>query len=76
MAYVQTGRAASDADPTFFTRDTSEQIMLLPPASLDLAFDDGLLDSVRAVWRKLMGEGVDDTEFLSFQENADIGEED
>ncbi|KAL6710670.1 Rab proteins geranylgeranyltransferase component A [Coniothyrium glycines] len=37
-----------------------------PPPSLDLAFDDAVLDNVRDVWQRIVGE--DSGEFLVFQD--------
>ena len=74
MSYVQKGRASSATKASSFTQDVSGHVMNFFPASLDLAYDDALLDSVRAVWRKIMGVEADDADFMQFQERGDIGE--
>ena len=76
MSYVQEGRASCPTKASSFTQDVSGHVMTFSPASLDLAFDDALLDSVRAVWKKIMGVEADDADFMQFQERADIGEVD
>lgn len=48
-----------------------------PPPSLDLTFDDGLLDAVRSVWAKVMGGQVSDEEFMKFEDrNEEIDDDD
>lgn len=44
----------------------SEHALSVPPSSMDLAFDDTILDNVKSVWRKIVGEGGG--EFLVFQD--------
>jgi hypothetical protein len=51
-------------------------VLTFPPASLDLSFDDALVDSVRAVWRKIMDAEFDDGGFLRFEERENIGDSD
>ena len=70
MSYVQHGTPAFANTSKLFAEDDSGQVMTFPPASLELAFDDGLLDSVRGVWGKIMGSDGDDGDFMQFQENG------
>ena len=51
-----------------------ERFLKLPSPSTDLVFDDGVLDSVRWAWQKIIGEEVDSDEFLVFLERE--GQED
>ena len=76
MSYFQEGRASSDANIPPLIQGMSGQIMIFPPASSDLAFGDALLDSVRAVWRNIMGVEAHDDEFLRFSERVDVGDDD
>lgn len=76
MSYVQRGRASSDTISKPFAQDKSGRVLTFPPASLDLAFDDALVDSVRAVWRKTMDAEADDADFLRFEERQNIGDSD
>jgi Rab proteins geranylgeranyltransferase component A len=75
MAYIEKGRAPSITASAPFALDRSGQIMSFPPKSQDLAFDDALVDSVKAVWRKVMGAAADDTDFLRFEERENIGDD-
>lgn len=44
----------------------TQNVIRFPPPSMDLAFDDTILDNVKDVWQKIMGEGSG--EFLVFQD--------
>lgn len=44
----------------------NEHILRFPPPSMDLAFDDEILDNVKEMWQRIAGEG--DGEFLVFQD--------
>jgi Rab proteins geranylgeranyltransferase component A len=76
MSYVQHGRASSDTISKSFAQDKSGRVLAFPPASLDLSFDDALVDSVRAVWRKIMDAEADDADFLRLEEREIIGDSD
>lgn len=43
-----------------------ERFLKLPSPSMDLVFDDGILDSVRWAWQRIMGEEADSEQFLVF----------
>lgn len=45
----------------------NDHIVRFPPLSMDLAFDDSILDQVKEVWQKIVGEGAEG-EFLVFQD--------
>lgn len=44
----------------------NKHILVFPPPSMDLAFDDAILDNVKDVWKKIMDE--DGGDFLLFQD--------
>jgi Rab proteins geranylgeranyltransferase component A len=75
MSYNEKGRAPSTTVPAAFAHDESGQIMTFPHKSLDLAFDDALVDSVKGIWKKIMGSNADDVEFLRFEERENIGDD-
>ncbi|KAF1999159.1 hypothetical protein P154DRAFT_621208 [Amniculicola lignicola CBS 123094] len=56
-------RAASTG-PSIST--TNDHIINFPPPSLDLAFDGAVLESVKSIWKKIMGD--DAGEFLVFDD--------
>ena len=76
MSYNEKDRAPSTAVPAAFAHDESGQLMVFPQKSLDLAFDDALVDSVKGVWREIMGSNANDVEFLRFEEREGIGDDD
>lgn len=43
---------------------------------MDLVFDDGILDSVRWAWQRIMGEEADSDQFLVFPEREGQEEDD
>jgi hypothetical protein len=44
--------------------------------SLDLAFNDGILDNVECEWKAVMDDGIDETKFMKFEERAGVNEND
>lgn len=59
--YRQHASSGSEALP-----DGNEHVLRFPTPSMDLAFDDAILDNVEEVWQKIVGE--DGGEFLVFQD--------
>ncbi|KAJ4380990.1 Rab proteins geranylgeranyltransferase component A [Didymella sp. IMI 355093] len=66
--YQQNASSGSEILPA-----NSKQVISFPPPSLDLAFDDTILDNVKAVWQKIVGE--DGGEFLVFQDREQYDDE-
>jgi hypothetical protein len=56
-----------------FTTDLSGRILAFQPFPEDIAFDDRLLDSIKAIWATIMGPSAEDLEFMRFEERS--GEE-
>lgn len=53
---------------------SEEQIVCCPPPSLDVAFDDSMLESVKEVWQRIVHK--DDDDFLVFEDReADVDDE-
>ena len=51
----------------------SDYVLVFPPQSLDLAFDDSLIDHVRTAWFKIMGKDPDFEEaFMKFERREDV----
>lgn len=44
--------------------------------SLDLAFNDGILNDVENEWKTVMGDGNDETTFMKFEERAGMDADD
>ena len=71
IQYEQRSTSSTNSVPF----DSKEHILNFPPLSLDLAFDDAVLDNVKDVWQKIMGDDAGD--FMLFTDReADAGDED
>ncbi|KAF2130879.1 rab geranylgeranyl transferase escort protein-like protein [Dothidotthia symphoricarpi CBS 119687] len=54
--------------------NSDDHVVRFPPPSMDLAFDDIVLDQVKEVWQKITGE--DAGEYLKFQDREDYANDD
>lgn len=61
VQYLQHASSGTDKLPT-----NKERIISFSPPSVDLAFDDAILDSVKGLWRQIVGD--EGGEFLVFQD--------
>lgn len=69
LRYTQEGRSDDSLDVARVTGShPSNNIICFPPPSLDLAFDDTMIDQVKAVWKMIMGGDAADEEFMSFED--------
>jgi hypothetical protein len=59
MSYEQCG-------PTGASGDRAEGRFCFPAPSVDLAFDDGIMETVREAWRFVLGDEAKDDDFLCF----------
>lgn len=78
MSYISQSPSIENAPfSTSFTSDPSGRFLKFPLQPEDVAFDDSLLKSVRAVWERVMGPAADGVEFMRFEERSgeDIDEE-
>lgn len=57
---------ATDGISKLHTSTKSEQILCFGPPSLDLAFDDGVVESVKDCWQAIVGEEARDGTFMTF----------
>lgn len=64
----------SSVDSGTSSAGTNDHVLNFPPAPLDLAFDDSVLDRVKDVWQKIMGD--DAGEFLVFEDREAYVDED
>jgi Rab proteins geranylgeranyltransferase component A len=58
---------------------SSGRVLVFPPASIDLAFDDSILDNVREMWTRVLADGddaFDARDFCRFDAGAAAGEGD
>ncbi len=61
VKYQQRASSGSETLPS-----DNDHVIRFPPPSMDLAFDDTVLDTVKEVWQKIVGD--DAGEFLVFQD--------
>lgn len=65
MRYNQLGRLSTDGTPsTLHTH--SPHVFSFPPSSLDLAFEDDIVDTVKEAWTRIVGDEVDHDDFMIF----------
>ncbi|KAB8072514.1 GDP dissociation inhibitor-domain-containing protein [Aspergillus leporis] len=75
LRYTQLGLASNHAHPSSLEHP-SPNIICFPPPSLDLAFDDAMIDRVRDSWKLIMGDAANDHEFMNFEDREGADEED
>lgn len=68
------GTGYSEGNP--FTSPISDRIICFQPSSLDIAFDDGMIDAVKAAWKRLSGDDTRDEEFMNFEDRAGVFSDD
>lgn len=74
MKYRVQGRPIdSEAGPVMSSQ--SGRVMLFPVASVDPVFDDSILDGVKETWKRILGNEVEESEFLKFEERTEDEEE-
>ncbi|KAJ5305700.1 hypothetical protein PENANT_c041G07226 [Penicillium antarcticum] len=67
LRYTHRGRLSTDE--TRWELDSSlPSYLRFPPSSLDLSFEDDTLDLVKQAWKKIMGDEVDDDDFMIFED--------
>ncbi|KAE8374802.1 hypothetical protein BDV26DRAFT_269288 [Aspergillus bertholletiae] len=77
LRYTQLGVSSNSANPNSFKfEDPSSSILCFPPPSLDLAFDDALIDQVKDAWKLVMGDEADEQEFMDFEDREHADDDD
>jgi Rab proteins geranylgeranyltransferase component A len=59
-----------------FVSPISDRIICFQPSSLDIAFDDGMVDAVKTAWKRLSGDDARDEEFMSFEDRTCVYSDD
>lgn len=67
LRYTQLGRESDIGDVAQTVESKLKNIICFPPPSIDLAFDDATIAHVKAAWKAVMGDNVDD-EFMNFED--------
>ncbi|KAE8327640.1 GDP dissociation inhibitor-domain-containing protein [Aspergillus sergii] len=77
LRYTQLGLSSNGANAhSSKFEGPSSNILCFPPPSLDLGFDDALIDRVKEVWKLVMGDEANEQEFMNFEEREHADDED
>jgi len=77
LHYTQSGPSPSRSSQSTTSPSvvSEKSVLLCPPPSLDLAFDDALIEDVREKWKVIMGDEALEEEFMMFETREGVGEE-
>ncbi|KAJ5110205.1 hypothetical protein N7532_002850 [Penicillium argentinense] len=67
MRYTQSGRLSTDGSSPNI-HNPSPHVFSFPPSSLDLTWEDEIVDMVKQVWVKIVGDEVDHDDFMIFED--------
>lgn len=74
LHYTQVGVLRQDIAEDPVVPETKGAVICLRPPSLDLAFDDSLIDEIRAIWKKIVGdEEAREQDFMVFEDRPGTG---
>lgn len=77
LRYTQLGLSSNGANAhSSKFEGPSSNILCFPPPSLDLGFDDALIDRVKEVWKLVMGDEANEQEFMNFEEREHADDDD
>ncbi|KAJ5372900.1 GDP dissociation inhibitor [Penicillium concentricum] len=68
LRYTHRGRLSTGEPRRLIVDDGVPDCYTFPPSSLDLAFEDDTLDLVKEAWKKVVGDEVDDADFMMFDD--------
>lgn len=68
LRYTHSGRLSNGEPRRLTVEDGVPDGYLFPPSSLDLAFEDDTLDLVKEAWKIVVGDEVDDADFMMFDD--------
>jgi Rab proteins geranylgeranyltransferase component A len=69
LRFTQVGLLdASGSSAGIYKSTRSDGILFFAPPSLDLAFDDNIVESVRESWKAVLGKEAHDDMFMNFED--------
>ncbi|CAI7669812.1 hypothetical protein PCG10_010537 [Penicillium crustosum] len=68
LRYTHSGRLGNGESRHLTAEDRIPNGYVFPPSSLDLAFEDDTLDLVKQAWKRVVGDEVDDADFMMFDD--------
>lgn len=69
LKYRTKGRPI-DSKASMVRSNMSDRVAIFPPASIDPVFDDSILENVKEVWKFVMGDEVEVSDFMKFEERG------
>lgn len=77
LKYTQLGLYDQVLDPPHVVQSKTfpDRVISFPPPSVDLAFDDQILDLVQEVWARIMGDEAADHDFMNFEDREGADDE-
>lgn len=75
MVFTLDVAAGSNPHNFSLTDDPAQRVIVFPDRTHDLAFDDSILDNVKAAWETVLGERSVEYDFLRLEERRDEAEE-
>lgn len=67
MRYTQSGRSSNDGSSATVHKH-STHVYSFPQSNLDLSWEDEVIDMVKQVWTKIVGDEVDHDDFMIFED--------
>ena len=68
LRYTQSGRLSNGKPGRLTVEEEAPNCYCFPPSSLDLAFEDDILDLVKEAWKIVVGDEADDADFMTFDD--------
>lgn len=68
LRYTHIGRLSNGEPQRLTVEEGVPDAYRFPPSSLDLAFEDDTLDLVKEAWKIIVGDEVDDADFMMFDD--------
>lgn len=75
MTFTLNVATKSNPQNLYLTKDPEKRVVIFPDTTHDIAFDDTILDNVKAAWETVLGDRAAEFDFLRFEERRDEGEE-
>jgi hypothetical protein len=68
LRYTHRGHLSNGETRHLTAEGDVSNLYTFPPSSLDLAFEDDALELAKEAWKKVMGDEVDDDDFMKFDD--------
>lgn len=76
MSFVRDESATGYTPDHPLQQDPSGKVLVFPQRTHDIAFDDTILDGVKAAWERVLGDRSAEYDFLRFEARRDENEDD